>query len=72
MDQNRSRALAERLGPNSAAPVQWSPSDLPEGALPLYGWVGVIPEPHEVAAPDELLRRRSRRRVLGRPGRGAA
>jgi len=69
MERNRYRALAERVGSDRAAPVPWAPTELPEGALPLFGWVGVSPETGAPAAHKALARRHARRRPLGLPGR---
>ncbi len=56
MDINGAKALKVRLGPNAADVPRPASADVPEGAPPVYRWLGVSwsePEPPLAVADDD-------------------
>lgn len=52
MDVNGAKALKRRLGQNGADEAPRFPADVPEGAPPVYRWVGVSQAAREALSVD--------------------
>ncbi len=69
MDINGAKALKERLGPNGAYDAPPASVDVPEGASPVYHWLGVGKAAADVPSGVVADAAPARRSWLRRPGR---